>query len=230
MKRTILFDLDGTLLPIEFDTFFADYFRRVCRFYGSATGRDLGPAFKSSAQLMFVNDGTRRNADVFWSAVEEQVGISRTELEEWYRLFIEREGAAMGEGIVPDPAADRVVKAWKARGATIVLATNSVFPRLLLDLRARWAGLAVEDFDLVTCFETMGFCKPRPEYYREIAQRLGVDPAACLMVGNDVGMDLVPAAKTGMRTCLVVGPHTARGDVPFVPDHECTLPEVGSLA
>ena len=45
-------------------------------------------------------------------------------------------------------------------------------------------------------------CKPNPQYYREITGRLGLDPARCLMIGNDVAEDMI--AKTlGMDTFLV---------------------------
>ena len=51
-----------------------------------------------------------------------------------------------------------------------------------------------------------------------MAARLGVDPAECLMVGNDVGEDMV-AAELGMRVflltdCLI---NTAGADVTGLP-------------
>jgi HAD superfamily hydrolase (TIGR01509 family) len=227
--RAVLFDLDGTLLPIDFEPFFMDYFARVCRFYGGATGLDLQFVFKEAVEHMLRNDGSQSNAEVFWRVVEHRTGRQRRELEAVYGLFIEREGELMGQRVVPDPAAARAVNACREHGATLVLATNPVFPRAFLDLRLRWAALDPNAFDLITCYETTGFCKPRPEYYREIAERLRVDANDCLMVGNDVDMDLRPAAHAGMRTCLVTGPHTIRGAAPFVPDHECALGQVGAL-
>jgi FMN phosphatase YigB (HAD superfamily) len=229
MIEAILFDLDGTLLPLEFDPFFARYFERVCRFYQNSIGADLGPALKAAVGTMMRNEGSRRNAEVFWSALEQQVGHDRSVLDHWYTTFIAQEGTQLGAGVVPDPSAGRVVAAWRARGAKVVLATNPVFPRLFLDLRMRWGALEPESFDLVTCYEAMSYCKPRPEYYREVADLIGVPASECLMVGNDVRMDLAPAAEAGMRTCLVTGPYMVRGKTPFTPDHECTLSEVGAI-
>jgi len=40
------------------------------------------------------------------------------------------------------------------------------------------------------------------KYYEEILQQLALDPAECLMVGNDVGEDMV-AGKLGMKTFLL---------------------------
>ena len=229
MTRAILFDLDGTLLPIEFEEFFARYVESVCRFYRAAAGLELGPGLQPAVATMMANAGARRNAEVFWEALAEQIGCERSVLEDLFAPFIEREGAALGNGVVPDRAASRVVKAWKARGAKVVLATNPVFPRLVIDLRTRWGALEPELFDLVTCTENMSFCKPHPDFYRDVAESVGVHPRDCLMVGNDDQMDLAPASKAGMRTCLITGPYMVRNDTKFVPDHTCSLSEVESL-
>jgi FMN phosphatase YigB (HAD superfamily) len=111
----------------------------------------------------------------------------------------------------------------------VALATNPVFPRAMIDVRACWAGLDLGRFALVTSADEMRWCKPRPEYYREIAARLDVDPRACLMVGNDVAMDLAPAARAGMRTCALRNAYLVPGGDGFVPDHACALAEVPAL-
>jgi HAD superfamily hydrolase (TIGR01509 family) len=232
MIRAILFDLDGTLLPLAFDPFFARYFERVCRFYRGAIGVDPAPAFQLAAAAMLKNEGPRSNAEVFWGTVEGMVpGHDRAAFDRLYPDFIANEAAALGEGVVADPAARGVVEAWRAQGAKVALATNPVFPRLLLELRARWGGLDPERFDLVTCYDLMTACKPHRAYYRQVADRLAVAPGDCLMVGNDVAMDLEPAAAIGMRTWLVAGPYTTRGGGDaFVPDHEGALEDLGDPA
>ncbi|MGN0180729.1 MAG: HAD family hydrolase, partial [Monoglobaceae bacterium] len=53
-----------------------------------------------------------------------------------------------------------------------------------------------------TTYENIGYCKPNPEYYREIAKRLGVQPEECLMVGNDVTEDMI-AETVGMKVFLL---------------------------
>jgi FMN phosphatase YigB (HAD superfamily) len=230
MARAILFDLDGTLLPVDFDQFLARYIEHVCRFYRAAANIDLRPGLKPAVASMMGNDGSRRNADVFWDTLEQHLGCDRAVLEEWYPRFIEHDGLELGHGIVPNPAASRVLEIWKTRRAKIVLATNPVFPRLLVDLRARWGALDPKHFDLITSAENMTFCKPSPNYYRSVAASIGVQPHECLMVGNDVQMDLAPAAEAGMRTCLVTGPYTVCNVPAFVPDHTCALEEVASLS
>lgn len=86
------------------------------------------------------------------------------------------------------------VHSVKEMGLRVALATNPIFPAVATESRIRWAGLEPEDFELYTTYENIGFCKPNPDYYLEIAKRLGVRPEQCLMVGNDVTEDMV--AKT----------------------------------
>ena len=82
------------------------------------------------------------------------------------------------------------------------MATNPIFPAVATESRIRWAGLTPADFELYTTYENIGFCKPNPAYYLEIANRLNVVPEECLMVGNDVTEDMV-ARSVGMRGFLL---------------------------
>lgn len=90
----------------------------------------------------------------------------------------------------------------KEKGLRVALATNPIFPAVATETRIRWAGLEPEDLELYTTYENIGYCKPNPDYYREIAKRLGVQPWECLMVGNDVTEDMV-AEKAGMQVFLL---------------------------
>ena len=56
------------------------------------------------------------------------------------------------------PMADQVVKRCKQLGLTPVLATNPIFPAVATQSRARWAGLALEDFALYTTYENSNYC------------------------------------------------------------------------
>jgi FMN phosphatase YigB (HAD superfamily) len=65
-----------------------------------------------------------------------------------------------------------------------------------------WAGLDENDFEFCTSYDLCSFCKPQKEYFEEIASNLGISPAECLMVGNDVDDDM-PAEKCGMKVFLL---------------------------
>ena len=68
--------------------------------------------------------------------------------------------------------------------------------------RIKWAGLKPEDFEIITTFENFNYCKPNPNYYREVCAKMGVAPEECLMVGNDVLDDMV-AEQLGMKVFLL---------------------------
>jgi DNA helicase-2/ATP-dependent DNA helicase PcrA len=53
-----------------------------------------------------------------------------------------------------------LIEIAKTKGYQLVLATNPVFPRRAIEHRLQWAGLASHDFDLITSYENMHFCKP----------------------------------------------------------------------
>lgn len=54
----------------------------------------------------------------------------------------------------------------------------------------------------MTTYENSCYSKPNPKYYLEVAEKLGVRPEQCLMVGNDADEDLI-AEKTGMQVFLL---------------------------
>ncbi|MHC4934478.1 MAG: HAD family hydrolase [Planctomycetota bacterium] len=65
--------------------------------------------------------------------------------------------------------------------------------------------------------------KPDPRYLLQIAEACGVPPSECVMVGDRIDKDIVPARQVGMRTVRIrVGLHrNQRPRVPFeVPDVE----------
>ena len=101
-----------------------------------------------------------------------------------------------------NPNAAMAVHTVKEMGLRVALATNPICPTVATENRIRWAGLEPEDFELHTTYENIGSCKPNPDYYREIAARLGVRPEECLMVGNDVTEDMV-AQSIGMQVFLL---------------------------
>lgn len=95
-----------------------------------------------------------------------------------------------------------MIEDLKSAGYRLALATNPVFPAVATESRMRWAGLNPSAFDLYTTYENTGYCKPNPDYYRDILQKLDVCAGDCLMVGNDVDEDMV-AASLGMQVFLL---------------------------
>ena len=85
-------------------------------------------------------------------------------------------------------------------------------------------------FDCVpysTDYETMHASKPNPAYYREIAATIRCAPEDCVMVGNEVMNDIVPAKRAGMKTFWVTEVAEFPTDVPA--DWRGTLEDFGRL-
>lgn len=59
--------------------------------------------------------------------------------------------------------------------------------------------------------------KPRPGLVLRAAERLGVDPAACVVIG-DIGADVEAAHAAGARGVLVPTPHTLRREIVAAPE------------
>lgn len=204
MERTVLFDLNGTLLPMDQEQFTRAYFRllteRVAPL-GYAPEKLVASVWAGTA-AMVENDGSRTNFDAFWTRFERDFGLrARKDLpvfDDFYLTDFHRAREVCGF----QPMAGEAVSFLKSRGCRLVLASNPVFPRSAQEARMRWAGVDPADFSYITSYENSRFSKPSPEYFREIAEVLSLDPALCLMVGNDTRED-VAAAKAGMKVFLV---------------------------
>lgn len=203
--QMILFDLDGTLLPMNQDEFTNGYFQFLAgkmSKYGYEPQKLIDSVWAGTA-AMIKNDGSCMNETAFWRVFESVYGRESLAdiglFEEFYREDFQK--AKMFCGCNPEAAA--AVHSLKKKGYRVALATNPLFPAIATESRIRWAGLEPEDFAWYTTYENIGFCKPNPAYYMEVSKHLKVAPEDCLMVGNDVDEDMVAAQAVGMDVFLL---------------------------
>jgi putative hydrolase of the HAD superfamily len=87
----------------------------------------------------------------------------------------------------------------------------------------------LEERSILNCFtycltqDDFSVTKPDLRYYEQIVKACGVDPKQCIMVGDRIDKDVIPAKLLGMKTILVrVGLHKNQMPrIPFeVPDTE----------
>lgn len=202
---TILFDLDGTLLPMDNDEFTKGYFKMLVKKlapYGYEPQKLIDGIWSGTA-AMVKNDGTKSNEQAFWEKFSEMFGekalADKPLFDEFYENDFQNAKAICGY----NPKTDIAVYTIKEMGFRIALATNPIFPSTATESRISWAGFDPNDFELYTTYENIGYCKPNPEYYKELARRLGVSPEQCLMVGNDVTEDMEAAQTAGMSVFLL---------------------------
>ncbi len=203
--KAIFFDLDGTLLPMDMEKFTKVYFGELCKVlakYG-VPAEKLVEAVWAGTKAMVKNDGKCKNADRFWEVFRGLTGIQDEsvvdECDAFYSNQFHRARAVTGE----NPLAVKAVQAAHRDGRTVVLATNPLFPMVGQLSRIGWLGLHQSDFELITSYESDRFCKPYPAYYLDICARLSLDPADCLMIGNDEREDMYAAGLAGMDGYLV---------------------------
>jgi len=220
----IIFDLDDTLHD---DT--ATY-RRVAERVANdvARERDLVPSSLLEAYIA--------GAERFWSGLETATlakPLARLRAEMW-------DTALRSCGIADRSLAERCAIAYNAyrrellelwpgaldlltnlreRGYKLALITNGFAETH----RDKLSLLGLDDaFDAIFIADEVGFVKPDARLFRLAAERLGVAPEACAMVGDRFDRDVRGAAAVGMYTVWMnvraePPPHDVRADA-VVPD------------
>lgn len=202
--KAVLFDLDGTLLPMDQDTFIKAYLGGMAKKLAphGYNPDALVKAVYAGMKAMTTNDGSCTNETAFWNAftgiLGEKVRDDMPIFDEFYRN--EFQDVKNICGFLPD--AVKTVRKLKEMGYRVALATTPMFPSIATESRIRWAGLELDDFEFFTTYENYHYCKPNLNYYREVVEKLGVAPEECLMVGNDVGEDMV-TEELGMKVFLM---------------------------
>ena len=202
--KAVLFDLDGTLLPMDTSKFMKEYFILLSKKlsdFGVTPERFLGATVKS-LHVMAENLTDRMNSDIFWEFFKAEFGVDESAFPERTSDFYRNEYLSLKSICGFDPDAGPTVKALKDMGYRLVLATNPLFPRVAITERLKWTGVDIGDFEFITTYESYHSCKPSPLYYKEIAKNLGLSPSEIMMVGNDTNDDM-SAEKIGMKVFLL---------------------------
>jgi len=203
---TILFDLDGTLLPMDYDQFVKLYFGALANYGFKECGLDrqiLSNGVWAGTKAMLTNDGQVTNRARFWKCFCSILdGTDMETLEPVFERFYETEFKAARDAVSANDAAQKSICLLRKKGYTLALATNPVFPLVAVKKRLAWAGIPYTDFAHITTYDNSSFCKPNAAYYTDILARLGKSPENCLMVGNDVHDDM-GAKAAGLDVYLV---------------------------
>lgn len=225
MITTILFDLDGTLLPMDQDVFTKAYFK-----YLAAKIAPLGydpqqliDGIWAGTAAMVKNDGKQTNEQAFWNRFVDIFGPKAWQdqpaFEEYYRNEFQQVKRECGFNPLAKETVDRI----RRSGYRVALATNPIFPAVATESRIRWAGLEPDMFEYYTTYENSHYCKPNPEYYCELLRQIDCRAEECLMVGNDVNEDMI-AETIGMKVflltdCLI---NKKKADISIYPNGDFT--------
>lgn len=205
MIKTILFDLDGTLLPMDQDLFVKAYLGRLAKNL-IPLGYDKDLFLKgmwAGVGSMVQNDGTCKNEERFWDTFCKIMGEHVRNDEPVFEEFYKNEFQLAKDSCGFNPKAAELINKLKDAGYNLALATNPLFPPIATESRIRWAGLEPEDFLFYTTYDDSTYCKPNPKYYEEVLEKAGAKAEECLMIGNDVNEDMVAAATVGIKGFLL---------------------------
>ena len=202
--KAVLFDLDGTLLPMDQDVFVKVYFKGIAAKLAphGYEPKTLIDAIWAGTVEMIKNDGRITNEEAFWNYFSSQYGEKASADMSLFEEFYKENFDDVKEVCGYNPMAAETVQKFKKAGIRVALATNPIFPSIATEKRICWAGLKPEDFEFFTTYENSKYCKPNLCYYNELLKQLDVAPEECLMVGNDVGDDMV-AEELGMKVFLL---------------------------
>ena len=205
MIKAVLFDLDGTLLPMDEKKFTECYFGLLCKKL-EPLGYDKEKLIKTiwtGTSLMIKNDGGLTNEKVFWQHFADVYGKDKLSdkrvFDDFYVTEFKRAKIVCGE----NPDARKIIDYAKSLKLKIILASNPVFPIAGLLTRAEFVGLNDKDFDYVSGYENSGYAKPNPDYYKEILNANRLSAEETIYFGNSKTEDFDPAESVGIKCFLV---------------------------
>ena len=237
MFDTFLFDLDGTLLPLDMDEFIGHYLKEVGAYFQDMIDPDLLLSHVwAGTQAKLNNQGDKTNEkafmDVFGNCIKGDLALFQKRFDSFYDDGFLK----IRDCTETSPLIKKAVRVLKEKGYTLAVATNPMFPKKAVLHRIEWADLNPDDFDYITSYEQNHYCKPRLEFYREVLEGLGKLPHQCMMVGNDVEEDMV-ASRLGIKTYLITDHLINSRNNPIICDYQgtyedfysfvCKLPEAG---
>jgi FMN phosphatase YigB (HAD superfamily) len=232
--EAILFDLDGTLLNIEMDAFIAGYVLGLARHFSDLANRCrfADTVVSSAFDLLKADQGEQTMEKLFLGLLKERLGIDEDLFRDRLSQFCHNGLYRLQPLVRPFPLARRILQCCFDNGLRVIIATNPVFPRPVVEARLKWGQLDDFPFELITSYENCRYCKPHRQYFVDILRSQGLDPRQTIMVGNDTEYDL-PAQRAGLATFLLdtclIDRHNRSAHADFCGSHQDLLELVHSI-
>lgn len=213
--NTVLFDLDGTLLPINGEAFEAIYFKGLSSYFlDKYEPKEFIKLIWTATKAMVIDTSSKTNEEAFMEALQSLVKEDITWMQERFNQFYLNEFDQIKIAVTPNQFIQKAVKLLKEKGYRLVIATNPMFPKIAIEKRIEWTGCDRNDFEYVTSFEENHYCKPQLKFYEEVLNDLKLEASQCLMVGNDMNEDMI-VSNLNMSTYLITN-HVIQNTI--VPD------------
>ncbi len=227
--KAILFDLDGTLVNMDVDTFFPVYVKLLAEKVSHIMPEKefVSLLMKSTEAMIKDIDSSYTNEEVFTKAFFKDDKYDQELMFNLFMDFYENEYRGMANMFGPIDDCHAVLDLVLEKGLRVILATNPLFPKVAIVERLRWAGVNNYPFELITTYDNMHACKPQIQYYKEILAKTNLAAEDCMMIGNDPLEDLI-AGQLGLKTFLVEDMMIERQEG-FRPDHKGSMKDLLAL-
>ena len=201
MYRHYVFDLYGTLADIRTDEEDPAVWRSLAEHAGISVSADLKDTYAALCREM----EKRKSAELAALGIPGPAEIDI--LKVWERLFPAADPLEISRlfrrlttrKLALYPSARQVLQALRKQGHTVTLLSNAQESFTLPELKR----LGLETcFDHIFLSSRYGFRKPSPAFFGLLPQA-GMDPADCLMIGNDDVCDCRGAAEAGMDSLYI---------------------------
>jgi HAD superfamily hydrolase (TIGR01549 family) len=205
MIKAVLFDLDGTLNDVDTREFGNIYYKTLAKKFPreGLSLEDTAEECRNAVRAMIRNKNYGESLEkIFTDYIRDNIGVDFEKSPELLTDYLNNEYNEVLAVFKKQKGAAETVKKLHAAGFLLVIATNPLFSHYAIKRRLDNAGLDESDFEFLTTYDWIKATKPHKEFYLEIANRLGVKPEECLMVGNDVKNDMA-ARHAGMQVLLI---------------------------
>ncbi len=227
LVQAIFFDLDGTLLEIDMKTFIPAYVDGLATHFVDLVPLPLfrRTVLAATYALLRNDNGQLSNEALFLQILERHLNIAPALFQARFTSFCADNLDGLRRHSRSLPLVRQIVERCFERDLKVVIATNPVFPRRVIEARLDWAGLDALPYAHVTSYESCRFCKPHRAFFEDVMTEIGCSADSCLMVGNDTHHDLA-AREAGMLTFLVDTWLVDRAEEPWESDFRGGHPDL----
>ena len=155
MIKACLFDLDGTLLPLDTESFVRIYLKELAGKVKHLIAPDqlIQTIWEATEAMIKSGDGTRTNEQIFEREFLKRSGLDREIIWPLFNQFYEQDFPKLSKYTKVSPLSRKVVQAAVDHGYKVAVATNPVFPKAAIMERLKWAGINDLPFQWVTVYE-----------------------------------------------------------------------------
>ncbi len=227
MIKACLFDLDGTLLPMDTMKFAKMYLNALASKVDHLIPPEnlIRSIWQATEAVIRSKEDDLTNKQVFEREFVRLTGIGREEIWPYFDNFYAHDFPKLSKYTQMSPLSRKIVETSIQHGYKVAVATNPIFPEMAILERLRWANIDDLPFECITVYENCHYCKPDPQYYLSVAERVGVRPEECVMIGNDMQEDMI-ASTVGMKTYLVTDYRIDSGQPAYPVDEEGSLQDL----